>query len=477
MKQYTYALLTVLLITLVVILRPGLVRGSRAAPLVTPVTNTWSIDPDSTARRGVRPGLALRLRFLETENIIGLGAPQYPTSMDATRIKAQVWADAWFTPHVRGRVQLNRERIDFKHCETCNDKGSEIVVENLYIEAFDIGGAPLGLRIGRQNLSYGDGFVICDGTPLDGSRTQYINAALVTLAIPQWAVDIFAGFNHEQEDLLPVIDDENMRLVEADECLMGIYARTMPYRGQPRSFTLEPYFIIKRERAEYWQDRVSTFGSRLVIPGERVRLRGEAAYQTGHKHHDYRLQGDQEAKNVSAFGGTAYLDIMLKEYYGLELTAGYVYLGGDNLKTHGKYEGFNPVLGRWPQWSELYIYTLIPEAGVGYWQNIKFPMAQARCEPYKGLVFDARVMLMYANRADPLDCVPYGSMFDEPLSMKRGNLYALRLSYLIGKHVSGHLLYEHFSPGGYYEWLWNECNTTGEPRAADFLRLEVSFKM
>jgi hypothetical protein len=477
MKHNTYALVTVLLITLVVILRPGLARGSRAAPLVTPVTKTWSIDPDSTARQGIKPGLALRLRFVETENIIGLGAPQFPTGMDIIRIRAQIWADAWFTPNVRGRVQFNHERLDFEHCEICEDRGREIVVENLYVEAFDIGGAPVGLRIGRQNLFYGDGLIICDGTPLDGSRTLYVNAALLSFAIPQWAVDVFAGFNHEKEDLLPAIDDEGLQLVETDECLMGIYAKTMPYRGESRSFTLEPYFIIKREREQNWQDRISTIGGRLSVPGKHTRFRGEAAYQTGHLHHDYSVTGDQEAKNISAFGGTAYFDVMLESYWNLELGAGYVYLAGDNLKTHGKFEGWNPVLGRWPRWSELYIYTLIPEAGVAYWQNIKFPLLQARLEPYKGFTFDARVLWMYANRADPGTCVPPDTEFDEPASMKRGNLYALKFSYRIGRHLSGHLLYEHFSPGGYYDWLWHQCGISGDPRAADFLRLEVSFMM
>jgi ribosomal protein L34 len=472
MKHNTYAIVTVLLITLVIIPRPGLAGGSRAAPLVTPVTKTWTIDPDSTARRGLKPGFSMRLRFVETENIIGLGRPNTPAAMDAIRIRARIWAEAWFTPNSKGHVQLNRERIDFYNCETCEDKGKEVVIENLYLEAFDIGGAPVGLRLGRQNLFYGDGLVICDGTPLDGSRTLYVNAALVSFAIPEWAVDIFAASNHEKDDLLPAIDDEDMQLIETDECLMGIYARTMPYRGETRSFTFEPYFIIKRERTETWQDRISTIGGRLVVPTRRTRLRAEAAYQTGHKHHDYE-QG-AEAKNISAFGGTAYFNIVLEQYWNLDLGAGYVYLAGDNRKTHGKFEGWNPVLGRWPQWSELYIYTLIPEYGVAYWQNINFPMLQARFEPYKGLFFDAKVLWMYANRPDPGPC-QIGAEVDDPESYKRGNLYGLKLSYKIGKHLFGHLLYEHFAPGGYYDWLWWQCGISGEPRAADFLRFEVSF--
>ena len=472
MKHNAYATVAVLLITLVVIPRPGLAREPRAASLVTPVTRTWTINPDSTARQGIKPGLATRLRFVETENIIGLGRPDTPTGMDALRFRLQVWAEAWFTPSFKGHVQFNREKINYDNCEICKDKGEEIIIENLYVEAFDIGGMPVGLRLGRQNLFYGDGLVICDGTPLDGSRTLYVNAALLTFAIPQWAVDIFAAANYEKEDLLPVIDDEHRQLVETDECLMGIYAKTMPYRGESRSFTLEPYFIIKRERAEDWQDRISTIGGRLVVPMRRTKLRAEAAYQTGHMHHDYEIES--EAKNISAFGGTAYFDLMLERYWDLNLGAGYVYLAGDNRKTHGKFEGWNPVLGRWPQWSDLYIYTLTPEYGVAYWQNIKFPLLRAKVEPRKGFVLEARMLWMYANRADPGLC-QIGVEVEDPESYKRGNLYALKLSYKIGKHVFGHLLYEHFSPGGYYNWLWRQCSISGEPRAADLARFEISF--
>ncbi len=479
MKHNTYAVVAVLLISLVVIPRPGLARDPRAVSLVTPVTKTWGIDPDPDARRGIKPGLSMRLRFVETENIIGLGMPGTPTGMDAVRVRARVWAEAWFRPNFKGRLQLNRERIDYSNCETCKDKGEEIVIENLYLEAFDIAGAPVGLRLGRQNLFYGDGLVICDGTPLDGSRTLYVNAVLLTFAIPQWAVDVFAASDHKQDDLLPVIDDENMDLLDTDECLMGIYATTMPYRGKGRSFTLEPYFIIKRERTPVWQDRISTIGARLVVPAGRTRLRAEAAYQTGHKHFDYDSDlevEEQEARSISAFAGTAYLDVAFEKYRGLELGAGYVYLAGDNRRTRGKFEGFNPVLGRWPQWSELYIYTLIPEYGVAYWQNISFPMLHARLEPYRGLVFDARVLWMYANRPDPGLC-RIGADVEDPASYKRGNLYGLKLSYRIGRHLSGHLLYEHFAPGGYYDWQWRQCGISGEPRAADFLRLEMSFNI
>jgi hypothetical protein len=457
MKYNACAFVAALLASIVAIPEAGLPQDGPAFPPVTPVTKTWTIDPDPAARKGVRPGLAVRLRYVDSENITLLGAEEDP-GKDFSRIKSQLWLEGWLNSSVKGYMELNSERKYYHHCGSCVDWGHEVIFENLYLEVLNIAGAPIAMRLGRQNLFYGDGLVICDGTPLDGSRTTYVNAALFSFAIPQWAFDIFLISDPEQDDYLPRLDDEDKQLVETDQCLMGIYFRNMPYGGAERGYTLEPYFIIKREKAANGLDRISTFGMRLVLPIANMEATGEATYQMGEHHENYAVE--QEAQNISAFGGTLYLDASYERYWNLMLRAGYVYLEGDDPETHGKYEGWNPVLGRWPQWSELYIYTLIPEGGIAYWRNIKFPMIRAGIEPYPGLGLSASHLWMYAN---------------QPESRKRGNLYTVRLSYKIGRHVFGHVLYEHLSPGGYYNWYWRELGISGEPQAASFLRFEFSF--
>jgi hypothetical protein len=459
MKHNTCAAVTVLLFTLVVILRPGLARGSRAAPLIAPVTRTWRVDPDRESRAGIDAGLAARLRYAETENMVLLGAEPDP-GQDFTRIKMQAWLEGWFSPSIKCHIKFNSERKYYHNCESCLDWGHEIIIESLYLEAVDLLGAPVGMRLGRQNLFYGDGFIIADGSPLDGSRTAYVNAALFTFAIPQWAFDVFLVSDHEQDDYLPKLDDEDKPLVETDHCLMGVYFRNMPYGSGERTYTFEPYFIIKREKVKNGLDRISTFGTRFAVPIARTLARAEATYQMGKRHEDYEIE--EEAKNISAFGGSFYFDATFEQFWNLEVGTGYVYLAGDNPKTHGKYEGWNPVLGRWPQWSELYIYMLIPEGGVAYWQNIKFPLIRGSIEPYPGFTFDASYYWMYAN---------------QPESRKRGDLYTLMFGYRIGKYIFGHVLYEHFSPGNFYDYYWRELGISGEPKEAHFLRFEFSFSI
>ena len=77
----------------------------------------------------------------------------------------------------------NEHRHWFKSNKGLENKDFEIhelIFENLYLEGKKLGGSPFGFVVGRQNLFYGEGFICWDGGPLDGSRTAYFNALLVS---------------------------------------------------------------------------------------------------------------------------------------------------------------------------------------------------------------------------------------------------------------------------------------------------------
>jgi hypothetical protein len=44
--------------------------------------------------------------------------------------------------------------------------------DNLYVGIDKPGGLPLNLKLGRQDIFLGNGWLIADGTPIDGSRTD-----------------------------------------------------------------------------------------------------------------------------------------------------------------------------------------------------------------------------------------------------------------------------------------------------------------
>jgi len=52
----------------------------------------------------------------------------------------------------------------------------ELFIDNLYVDVLDVWPDRLGVRVGRQDLKYGAGRVIRDGTPGDISRSYYFDA-------------------------------------------------------------------------------------------------------------------------------------------------------------------------------------------------------------------------------------------------------------------------------------------------------------
>jgi hypothetical protein len=130
-------------------------------------------------------------------------------------------------------------------------------------------------------------------------------------------------------------------------------------------------------------------------------------------------------------------------------------------------------MGRWPKWSELYIYTLSREGrvqpmeqGVAFWQNFRAPHVGVVVSPCPSVALEAGHIWMRADTSVPFD--PEVSPSEEAERPKdRGSLLAVKLSWRseLAIPVSGHILYERFEPGGYYD---------PGTETAHFLRFELS---
>jgi hypothetical protein len=86
----------------------------------------------------------------------------------------------------------------------------EGVVDNLFVEAKDLLNGKLDLKVGRQDfLNYfGEGFLIQDGTPGDGSRTYYFNAARATWKISKASSIDFAYMYDLNRDKMLLFDNQ-----------------------------------------------------------------------------------------------------------------------------------------------------------------------------------------------------------------------------------------------------------------------------
>ena len=155
---------------------------------------------------------------------------------------------------------------------------------------------------------------------------------------------------------------------------------------------------------------------------------------------------EEEDANGVAFGGYVYGEYLTgwPRLTPRSITLGGIYLSGDNLNTTD-YEGWDPMFGRWPKWSESYIYSLISESGVAHWTNLIsiYGKTAVIITDELGFNFDYH-RLMAPRKPDPLAIFPGGK------GNVRGDLFIGRLSYKIKVNVSGHFHWESFLPGDYY---------------------------
>ncbi len=142
--------------------------------------------------------------------------------------------------------------------------------------------------------------------------------------------------------------------------------------------------------------------------------------------------------------------------------AGYEYLSGDDPGTSA-FEGWDPVLARWPHWSELYVYTLAVETGLpGQYTNLQRYTVGTSVNPSEKCCVDLDYSYVRANENFPWPARP---IFDT--GYNRGHLLVARLTHTFNDCVSGHLWAEYFHPEDFY---------IADTDEAIFLRWELLFK-
>lgn len=327
--------------------------------------------------------------------------------------------------------------------------GREVVFETLFLD-WRMGPA-WSLRAGRQNLMRGDGFVLWDGSALDGSRTAYLNALDLVWTAGATKVEFLAISNPSKERYLPRLNEtENPRerqlLNERDEAALGLYG-TWHQDGRE----LQAYLFHKTERHDvrsatdplFVPDRrVETLGARLeegLAPG--LTATGEIALQFGRQ--SGRPGRAEPASEIRAWGGQGRLTRTFAGELKPEVSLGWVGLSGDDPATATR-EGWDPLFSRWPKWSEAYIYSQVPEVGVATWTNLRMWEATVQARPSKALALRASALWLRAQQAAPVGAPLFAA------GRGRGRLIELRADLRFSERWQGHVLYERLDPGTFY---------------------------
>lgn len=439
-----------------------------------------------------QPGASVRLRQEIWDNVVDLGTmPDKQPDRNLFRLRVQLWDSVKFNENFGAYIRITTEPkyyngpyrlpLDFDNKNNPTNRKNfdqdEVVIDNLYIDIkkpFDL---PVSFRIGRQDFlgkdMYGEGFLIFDGTPGDGSRTFYFNAIKATVNIAEGqSFDIVYVSDPKTDQYLPSLHpayydkasggayiNHKKRITASNEKGFWIYGRNKIFDG----FNVEPYYIYKKEDSYdvIQESHINTFGMRAVFKTGEFSLRGELAKQYG-KYQDGRKRS---GLGGYAFVGYEFQKCPVKPY----LEVGYVYLSGDKKDTT-KDEGFDPVFSRAPQWNELLIYTLIPETSSkggpipGYWTNLKALVANLKFKPMKDMDIKLSYQHLWADeKTDKLSSIMFSNS-----GKNRGDLFAFITNYRFTKALDGMLQIEHFEPGNFY---------SDKARNATFIRWQLQYKL
>ncbi|MBK7143043.1 MAG: hypothetical protein IPH75_13280 [bacterium] len=391
----------------------------------------------------VKVGVTLRSRIETTDYATNLGfnTSHFPISGTSYyRQRTGLMVQVMPIPKYELGIRLTNEFRRYFAPTGTKRTYDEVVFDQLYVKGDSIGGLPLAATIGRQNITLGEGFLFAEGGPLDGSRTAYFNA--VNLAWQFSAKStmrvIFAN-QQKDDDILPVIHDQHKGLTEGDEKSALVYFNT-----SLGTIKLEPYLMQMERNASSKLPHagIGCIGLRAQAPiTPQITITGELAKQFG----DW---GDQDH---TALGGYGYFECKTNWplYFPSIFTVGGVYLTGDDEST-AKHEGWDPLFGRWPKWSESYVYTLTNETGVAYWSNFASLFLKTSAPIGSDLIATMEYHYLMADEC-PTQAMRWSySVFADAVGTSRGDLTIMKLSYRIKPRLTGHILYEHFDPESFY---------------------------
>jgi hypothetical protein len=368
----------------------------------------------------------------------------------------------------------------------------EALFDTMNVNVRNIGDMPLAATVGRQDLlGFGAGWLIFDGTPLDGSRTVYFDAARFTYGSKDTdnVFDlIYIDQSAKSDRWLKPINDQGRAVTITDE--QGAIAYLTNKSFAPTQ--LEGFFIYKNDNPidrdttdtrknespvtnvpasalSSWNRKaeIFTFGgafTNIVAPTDHWKYRAEGAYQTGTR--DDKLG---ESQDVQAYGALTSLEYLFRDPMDNSVHVGYEYDSGDKPGTSDD-EQFDLLWGKWPRWSELLIYTATYETDVADLTNLHRVNVGHKIQLTKEASLSTDYNLLFADhRATPWKSGATGLNVSND-SYYRGSLFGSWLRYQFSKQLVGHLMGEYFIPGSYYQ------KPNGENADnAFFIRLNIEY--
>jgi len=401
----------------------------------------------------LRLGADLRYRFYRIDNP-KLDKTHPDHEFVFQRPRARVWAKATPLENLELNARLMGEprywckpdsKPKWTHCDAFLDQ--------LNVRWSQAMGLPLTLTVGRQDFKFNEGWLLRDGTPLDGGRSTFFDAARATYQAQdiQTTFDLIFIHNHANVAWLHrAINDRDFDIAEHDEDGAVFHVTNKSVQGH----TLDGYFIYKHTEPvvpKGWRSDLYTFGARAAGRlDENWKYRAEIAPQFGQK----------DDTDVCALGANSRLAYHFNDAWKNDLHVDYEYRSGHKDTQDG---AFDILWGRWYQGSNLWhFYVAKLEALMAAPSNYHRVAVGWGTRPTKKLWLKLDYHLLFRDR----NTFSGRAGFTEDGAF-RGQLITGILGYDVNKHVKTHLMLDWFFPGDYYSETRND--------AAFFLKYQVVF--
>ena len=413
-------------------------------------------------------GADIRLRDEMKEHLPGTGLTEKKFE-NVVRVRPRVWGSASYEDYtlygkLADEFRMYTARSGKNRADMATyDFPDELFIDNLYFDAKNLFYDRVDLRVGRQEMKYGEGRIISDGTPADGSRSTYFNAVKATLHVTEkTSLDAFGIYMPEDDELAVGPYDRPLSTVNSTytdnkDSGAGLYLTV----NEVKEFPFELYTVWENQththnvgKKEYGRD-FGTFGTRL-LPKFSEQLSGEVelAVQTG------ETDDGRDIFGYMGYGGLTYVvepDSSFKPY----ITPALLYLSGDDKPNSGDDNNWNPVFNRTTWFS-----VLLSDQYKNYmWANLIYPHL-------------AGGITVLKNQKLKIHTGPVFTVEDDQPANGTGDTYKGYLTFIRyeapllkgflgkGSDLNHAVQLEVFEPGDYY----NENDT------AVFLRWEVNAK-
>ena len=278
---------------------------------------------------GVTMGLDLRIREVYGRNLTTMNDSGANNDWNWGRYRTRLSAKFELDPDVDLNTRLTWEWFSWSDPPSREHSVDfdEMIFDRMNLTMRNVFDLPLTVVVGRQDIILGNGWLVLDGNPADGSRTIFFDAVRATYDIPDadTKLDMIYIQNYDAEDkwLNPINHREHRHMTQGQDERGAILYIT----NNSTDTQVEGYYIYKEAR------RSVKFGS--TAPNAEIHTIGGALSGQLDENWKYRAElakqfGQKGQTDLDALGFNGRLAYSFNDERNSGLNFDYEYMSGDN---------------------------------------------------------------------------------------------------------------------------------------------------